>query len=563
MRALKVVGMVLGSLVALIAILLLAVRLFVDPNNYKNRIAAAVKNSTGRELVLSGPIKLSVFPWIALEIGPASIGNPPGFGTEPFASVRHVAFRVRLLPLLRKELQIGRIQIEGLDLRLRKNAAGGANWQDLGGKGAAPQPSPGPSSGSQALPDLGGVEIKDSRLSYQDLVAGHVNVELGHVTSGTPAPLRFKLDLKTSAGAQPVELSGRLNLTYAGNSLAAKDVDIQLDDSRLRGNVAISNLQTSATGFDLAIDHIDLDRYRSPAEKNAKSAAKPPEKAAEPSTDALKSLRMNGTLRIGSAKVAGVNLTQVLVTVAAKDGVTRIAPVKAKLYGGDYSGDITLDGRGPIPDLKLDQSMTGIDMAHLLEDFAKSQRVSGRGSVTTHLTAHSLGGNALMRSLNGHIAANVDNGAIEGVDLWFEINRAVALIQKQPVPAGQSSGRTKFDVFKASADLTNGVASTKDLYIASRNLQVTGEGTTNLITDAIAYRLKATILKEAPGAPAATAATAKTLADIPLDITGTVTSPTVRPDLQALAKARVQQELDKHKGELQQKLMDKLKDVFK
>lgn len=557
MRALKLVGIVLGGLIALLAILLLAVRLFVDPNDYKDRIAAAVGNSTGRELILSGPLKLSVFPWIALEIGPASLGNPPGFDAEPFASVRHVAFRVRLLPLLRKQLQIGRVEIDGLDLRLRKNAAGKANWQDFGGKGTVPQPSARPAPGSQTLPDLGGVEIKDSRVSYQDLLADNVNVSLGHVTSGKPAPLRFKLDLRTGAAAQPVRLSGRLNLTSGGNSLAAQDIDIHVDDSRISGNVAITNLASDATGFDLAIDHIDLDRYRSPAGKNAKPAAQPPEKAAEPSGDALKSLQMNGKLTIGSAKVAGVNLTQVLVTVAAQDGVMHIAPVKAQLYGGNYSGDITLDERGAIPELKLNQNMTGIDMAQLLEDFAKSRRVSGRGSVTTHLTAHSLGGDALMRSLNGHIAANVDKGAIEGVDLWFEINRAVALLQKQPVPGGQSSGQTKFDAFKASADLANGVASTKDLYIASRNLQVTGEGTTNLITNAIAYRVKATILKEAPGA------TARTLADIPLDVTGTVTSPSVRPDLEALARARAQQELDKHKGELQQKLMDKLKGVFK
>jgi hypothetical protein len=37
----------------------------------------------------------------------------------------------------------------------------------------------------------------------------------------------------------------------------------------------------------------------------------------------------------------------------------------------------------------------------------------------------------------------------------------------------------------------------------------------------------------------------------------------VRPDLEALAKARIQQELDQHKDELQQKLMDKLKGVFR
>jgi AsmA protein len=164
-----------------------------------------------------------------------------------------------------------------------------------------------------------------------------------------------------------------------------------------------------------------------------------------------------------------------------------------------------------------------------------------------------------MKTLNGHLTANVDNGAVEGVDLWFEINRAVALIQKQAMPAGNSTGRTKFDAFKASADIVNGVATTKDLNIASQNLQVAGQGTTNLVTNAIDYQVKATLLKEAP---TKAGAAGKTLADIPLNITGTTSSPTVRPDLQALAKAQIQQQLDQHKGEIQQKLMDKLKGVF-
>ena len=47
-----------------------------------------------------------------------------------------------------------------------------------------------------------------------------------------------------------------------------------------------------------------------------------------------------------------MNLSQVLVTVAAKNGLTHIAPAKAKLYGGDYSGDISIDDRGAVPTLK-------------------------------------------------------------------------------------------------------------------------------------------------------------------------------------------------------------------
>src|ERR1700739_2798314 len=139
MRALRVVGIVIGGLIALIIVVLLGIRLFVDPNDYKDRIARAVRTSTGRELTLSGQIKLAVFPWIALELGPASLGNPPGFSNEPFAAVQHVAARVKLLPLLRKELEIGRIEIDGLDLRLQKNAAGQGNWENFGGSASKPQ----------------------------------------------------------------------------------------------------------------------------------------------------------------------------------------------------------------------------------------------------------------------------------------------------------------------------------------------------------------------------------------------------------------------------------------
>jgi AsmA protein len=675
MRALRLVGIVLGGLVVLVVLLLLAVRLFVNPNDYKDRIAQEVKTSTGRELTLSGDIKLSVFPWIALELGPASLGNPPGFSAQPFAAVQHVAVRVKLLPLLHKELQIGRIEIDGLDLRLQKNASGEGNWQNFGGNNAKPEQQSSSSAGS--LPDLAGVEIKDSRFSFQDMVADHVHLELGHVTVGTPIPVKLKLDLTTGAGAKPMtlnaeleatldpakkqyriapfeidgsltpqesstalpwkfavpqlnvdlaaqtlsapaftaqlasaqlggslegtkivdapafkgtfkldplslrELMGKLGMTppvtrdpnvlaklaasgtfaYGNNAAAANGLNIQLDDTHLTGKLAVTNLETKATNFNLALDRINLDRYRPPEEKNPQPAAPahPSGKEAAQARDPLKTLNLNGTLTINTATASNVTLTQMLVTIAAKDGLTHIAPVRAKLYGGDYSGDITIDDREATPTVKLDQSMTGIDVAPLLKDFAKTQRISGRGTVTTNLTTHSLGGDALMKTLNGRVTANLDNGAIEGVDLWFEINRAVALIQKQGMPSGQSSGRTRFDVFKVSADLTNGVAATKDLTINSQNLRVAGQGTANLVNDAINYQVKATVLKEAPTAGAAAG---KTLADIPLNITGTLTSPTVRPDLEQLAKARVQQELDKHKDELQQKVTDKLKGLF-
>jgi AsmA protein len=148
---------------------------------------------------------------------------------------------------------------------------------------------------------------------------------------------------------------------------------------------------------------------------------------------------------------------------------------------------------------------------------------------------------------------------VEGVDLWFEVDRAKTLLQKQAPANGQSSGHTKFDAFQASADITNGVAKTTDLNIASQNLRVTGQGTTNLVTTAIDYQIKATLYKEAPTA----AASGDILLEVPLNVTGTTNKLNVRPDLEAMARSRAQQELDKNKGELRQKLMDKLKGILK
>ena len=670
MRAFKILAVAVGGILTLFAIVLIAVWIFVKPNDYKDRIAKYVESATGRSLALQGDLKLSVFPWIALELGPASLGNPEGFPNGTFASVRHVALRVELLPLLHRQLQIGRIEIDGLNLDLQKNAGGKGNWQDFGGKTAPTEPAP-TRGGAMGLPELAGLIVNDSRISYEGVVVDHVALNVGHMAADIPVPIKLSVQFTPGPGAQPIGLAGdftatfdvankrlrlapaqvsgtlapksgvdkvawklsapemsvdlgaqtlsvpqytlqsadahvaggisgnhildaprvdgsfqldsvalrplltRLGVTppetsdarslaklsasgqfsFGGNALGATHLNVQLDESKLTGDAAITDLDAHVVRFDLSLDRIDIDRYLSPQRAPQKAAAKP----AAGSPEAVKRLQMKGRLAIGSATVDGVTLRDVRIGVASKDGVTRIAPATAKLYGGDYSADITLDTSGNLPLIKLDQRMTAVDVAQLLQDFAKTRRISGRGSVSTSVTARGSGHDALIGSLSGHVAANLANGAVEGVDLWWEINRAIALIDKRPPPPGNGSGRTAFETFTASADLTNGVAVIKDLNIASQNLHVSGQGTANLVTQAIDLRVSAKLLN---GAAGGNAPNARTLADIPVTITGSMTSPKVRLDLQGLAKARVQQELEKHKTDLKQKLQDKLKDLF-
>jgi AsmA protein len=659
MRTVKIVGIAFGALIAVVVLALLAVWLLVNPNDYKPQIAAAVKRATGRELMLEGNLKLSVFPWIALELGSASLGNPPGFPVEPFVAFKHASVRVKLAPLLAKRLEVGRVELDGLDLKLLKNKEGKGNWAGFGrSEGAAPAPDAETPSGG-GIPEVAGFKITNARVSYEDLVLENLALETGslggrvaspvtlHVdahrgtagekasldahfelradsaaeryslnalalssavtVAGNPKPVRLSvsapavdfdlkaetvsaralqvnaagvvvnaslqgtkildaMDLKGAVKVEPVALREVLpplgvalpktrdakalsrfaasgDYTYGKNSAQFENLEVILDDTHLKGSLGLDTA-TEAVKFALTLDTLDLDRYLPPP-----SPAGAPAPAAEPQPKAAESeskpLDANGTLSVGSLHFAPLNLSNVKVTVATNDRVMHIYPLKAQVNGGDYSGDITLDRRAPTPVISMDEHLSGIDVAPLVAAGSKTLHVTGRGNVNLKATARGVGADATLKTLNGRFDANIANGAVEGIDLGYELGLAEALIRHGATPAAPNTRRTQFTAFKLSADIGNGVAQTHDLLISSAVLKVTGQGSINLPPRTLDVSLLADTLQVAGNTPI----------QVPVKVTGSLTAPTVRPDLEALAKSQVKQKL-------QNVLQDKLKGLF-
>jgi AsmA protein len=666
MRIGKVIGGILAAVLLLPGGALLAAWLFVNPNNYKEKIAAAVKQSTGRELKLSGDIKLAVFPWVALELGPASLGNLPGFGEGPFVSFTHAAVRVKLLPLLRKELEIARVELDGLDLRLVRNAQGSGNWQSPTGDGKAPNPAGAAGHGSfGSLDSLGEIRIRHGRVSYQDLVIENFDLETGSVAGEHDVPFRigfdatrgstheqatvtasFELSMDAAGGMRfaavnlsgtlnrpgdgrpshwdfavptldvnlqqqtiaapafsmtyssahvtgtlsatrildalsatgsvvlaPVvlhefaprlgvvlpktrdpkalsELSGSTEFAYDAQGVSLEKLQLKLDDTQLKGTIRLATGEVRALKFELAADTIDLDRYRAP---DGHAAAGAKAESVSVSQEALSgapkaqsqgvaaktvAFTADGVFALAAAHAASMDFTNLKVLVAMKDGVTHLDPIEAQLDGGRFAGEVTLDQRGAIPTVSFDEHLSGVDMAKLLANTAQRGYLSGRANVTLKATARGTGADSILKTLSGHIDANLAEGAIEGLDLSYEVAQAQLLIDRKAAPPPANTKRTQFDAFKTSADITGGVAVTNDLVISSPAFKVTGQGSTNLSTKAIDLQVTASILK-APGG---------TLVELPMKITGTYADPTVRPDVQAVVK-----------GEIKQKLQDVLK----
>ncbi len=642
MRNFRLLGVLAGAIVALLGAVLLGAWLLVNPNAYKGQLAAAVKKSTGRDLQLPGDIKLSVLPWVALELGPASLGNPPGFGDEPFLSFTHASVRVRLMPLLFKRLEVARVEVEGLDLRLRKNAAGQGNWQ--GGQTGQPQSTADRSSGGYALASFANIRIVNGRMTDEGIRIEKFDLETGSLASDRHIPVTLKFDARRapsgeqlalnaqfdlsqeaaqkpirfrainmagtlaragdrrpahwelSAPAIDVDLNGQtlaapaFTLSYSGahvtgsaqatkiigdpsvtgsaslaplllreieprlgfalpktrdpkalsqlsattqfaydaSALTLTHLQVHLDETQIQGDLKLLSGETETLQFDLGFDQIDLDRYRSPES----AAAEPMSTSVNAPGSPQKPWDASGTLTLKSAQLAHLDLSNVRIAVAAKGKLLHLSPIEAQVDGGRLAADVTIDRQGATPAMSVDAQVKGFDMARLLANTAGRGRLSGRATLALKATAHGAGVDAMLKSLTGHLDADLADGALEGIDVGYAIGLARALIDKSSAAAPVSTGRTPFQAFKLSSQITNGIAETHDLIIASQALKITGQGSANLATKGIDFKLLASVLT----APARNT-------DIPLKISGSYLAPTVSPDIEGLAKDQLKQKL--------------------
>jgi AsmA protein len=328
----------------------------------------------------------------------------------------------------------------------------------------------------------------------------------------------------------------------------------------VQGRVAL-DLAGGAKRFALQVDKLDLDRYLPPPVQPA-PGAKP---GLTLPTEALRDLRADGALSIGQLSASGLQLSAVQLGLKAEPGVARLKPLRARFYGGQHDGAITLDVRPRQPLLRVEQTLTGIDVAAVLKDYASTQRLSGRGNVQLALEGRGRSGDEIVRSLRGTVGATLGDGAIEGIDLSWAIAQAQSLALRRSLAADANTRRTAFERLEARADIVDGVASIRSLAAHSKLLRLDGSGTTNLVTQALDLKIKTTLLKAPAGDEQAMGPLA--LATIPVNVTGTLLEPKVRPDLAGMVKARAQQELREKREEVEQKLrekvQDRLKDLFR
>ncbi len=763
-KILKIIASLLVALILLLVVAAVALPLLIDPNDFRDEISTLVEKQTGRKLQIDGEIDFSIFPWLGIELGAMELGNAPGFGDQSFAGIERADIKIKLLPLLRKQVEIKTIVLHGLNVNLARNKSGKTNWDDLISSEQEEAPLELAEEKSSATLDkleVSGIEIRNARLSWDDRQNGarytvqNLNLETGALLPGQPFPLELEMDAEASQPAVRAHLKfvsnitfdleresylldtpriklnakgdiipgGNIDLTLDANAISAdlkqqlarlkglnlfvagarltgqadvnqlldkqtisgaikliiekpellqgfldedpppvklealKDtvltttfnadmgtqqlnlgdlklqtlgteltatvtgqqiidkprfngtlnlgqlnlrqlleklaielpatadpavlqsvamnldfaatpenaeipkLNVKLDDTTLTGSAGVNNFSTPAIRFDLSIDGIDADRYLPPPGKEPE-----PELTSQPGTgknlllpdfelplEPLRELNLQGKLQLGKLKISGLHAADILLAVKAKQGQLEINPLSTALYDGKLNTRLTLDARQEQVKMKLQTKLGGLQAGPLLKDLIEEDYISGKADINLDVHAQGTTFLQLRKTLNGKAAFSFQDGAVKGINLGQMLRKGYATLTNQARPKEDEPVKTDFSELGGTFTIVNGVVTNKDLGAKAPALRIRGEGTVNLVTEKIDYRISTSVVGTVAGQGGENLNELKGLT-IPVRITGTFAKPKIKEDFTSALKAKTQAEIDKKKKELEAKL---------
>ncbi|UAB87735.1 AsmA family protein [Ruegeria sp. SCSIO 43209] len=171
-------------------------------------LAEQVKAQTGRDLALTGDVKLSFWPVLGMETGPVTFGNAPWAGPEPMLSAQSLAVGVDASALLSGNIRIKRVLADSPVLRLER-ADGRGNWE-LHQPGNSSQTGATAQAVESRPITLERLELTNARLIYLENGAvsmDFADVDLSARWPDVTAPMEMQASMSVPGGSVAVDLT--------------------------------------------------------------------------------------------------------------------------------------------------------------------------------------------------------------------------------------------------------------------------------------------------------------------------------------------------------------------
>jgi AsmA protein len=270
-------------------------------------------------------------------------------------------------------------------------------------------------------------------------------------------------------------------------------------------------------------------------------------------------MNLDGTMQIGSLKLAGMQFTDVGSRIVIGGGDLTLENARASLYGGTFAGNFRVRAAGEDPGLALDGRASGIALEPLIAALTGGEpNFSGTGSFDLNLAGRGRTVIQNVQSAGGNVSFDMANGAIKGFNLGRTLCAAYNATQRAPAPPEQPA-LTAYEGIKGSAVVASGVATSNDLLARTSFMDINGAGTLGLVEQELDYDLDAKLTGSIGIAGCETLD--QFIGDaLPFTIRGTVTEPTILPDFSKLVRRQIR---DAIQDRLEDRIEDRLRDLFR
>ena len=238
--------------------------LVVDPNDFKPQIVSAVRDTTGREMTITGDLELGFFPYLAVSVTGVQLGNSQGF-EGPFATLERAQLKARPIPLFFSRLEVVAVNVDGLSLFLTRDADGQGNWMDLA-------TSEEQSRGQEEAPVLArdkrvpvlaslivdGLHVSDARIVWDDRLKGDrydvsgIGLDVSDFAFGQP------FDVDTKAAAKIGDMSAELD--FAAHAVLEFD-RLSVTDMGLTASLTGPDFPKGPETIALTVDAFSTDGH--------------------------------------------------------------------------------------------------------------------------------------------------------------------------------------------------------------------------------------------------------------------------------------------------------------
>lgn len=242
---------------------------------------------------------------------------------------------------------------------------------------------------------------------------------------------------ETSLDTALTEVAFSTNFVGTANTLTLSELQLQLDGSRLDGEIAITDLSRQALVVTLTGDALNADDYLPPgAEESPEQAA-----SGEPliPLETVRGLDAQVRLNLGSLVFSDLTFTNLRLRLNAAEGVVDLSEASAEAYEGKLTSRARLDASGETAVMDFNADVEGFQIAPVMRDLELDESLKFAGSLRLTAEGRSRGVTTeeIIQALVMEAEFRGDQVTMAPINVEKYFCQAVAMMRDEEVAEGE------------------------------------------------------------------------------------------------------------------------------